>query len=85
MNKTFYKIRLIYRPITVLLLQLMHYPKFRETSKYYEKMYNTDGTFADTLDGNIAVKALTETEENFASNISGAEVEDTINSPHFFC
>jgi hypothetical protein len=24
----------MYRPITVLLLQLMHYPKFRETSTY---------------------------------------------------
>jgi Ca2+-binding EF-hand superfamily protein len=62
----------------------MHYPKFRETSKYYEKMYNTDGTFADTLDGNIAVNALAEMEENFARNIPEAEVEDTINSPHLF-
>ena len=84
MNKMLYKICLIYRPITVLLLQLMHYPKFRETSKYYKKMYNTDGTFADTLDGNIAVNALAEMEENFARNIPEAEVEDTINSPHLF-
>ena len=79
-----YKICTIYRPITVLLLQLMHYPKFRETSKYYENMYHTDGTFADTLDGNTAVKALTEMKFFFADNLSEGEVKDYINSPHLF-
>ena len=50
---------MIYRPVTVILLQLMHYRKFRKTSEYFENMYRTEGTFADTLDGSIAVKALT--------------------------
>ena len=46
-------------------------------------MYHTDGTFADTLDGNTAVKALTEI-DFFVDNTSEAEVEDYINSSHLF-
>ena len=79
-----YKICMMYRPIAVRLFQLMHYPKFRKTSAFNENMYHTDGTFADTLDENTAVKALTNMEFVFAENISEAEVEDYINSPHLF-
>ena len=55
-----YKIRIIYRSITVLLLQLIHYPKFRETSTYlrYQRT-SINSNFNDIRNLYVAVGANT--------------------------
>jgi hypothetical protein len=73
------------RPITALLVKLICYEKFREASKYYEKMYTTEEIFADALDGNCAYEALTSMTNSYEHKVEiTKELTGYVNSMHLF-
>ena len=72
------------RPVSVLLQQLMRYPKFRESSNYYDKMPYIEDNFGDALNGNTAVSALQEMNANFEARTERGELVDYVNSSHLY-